>query len=126
MKTTCGKCNGSGKLPAFLHVDNGRCFACHGAGTVDAKPTASTFRAPDYDPEQELRHLYRAARSQGPQWAAEGEDNFDPPAVIAWHCVRLPAAKASRVLAAFDGILDADGSHAVRLAYARAAASRAA
>jgi hypothetical protein len=30
----CGKCAGSGTLSWASHIENGRCFACDGAGTV--------------------------------------------------------------------------------------------
>lgn len=33
----CGKCDGSGKIEAFGHYDNGKCFACMGAGTVSGR-----------------------------------------------------------------------------------------
>jgi len=32
--TTCGKCDGTGRIEAFAHIHNGRCFACGGTGTV--------------------------------------------------------------------------------------------
>jgi DnaJ-class molecular chaperone len=32
----CGKCDGSGKLSWAGHIDNGKCYACMGSGTVSA------------------------------------------------------------------------------------------
>lgn len=31
---TCNRCNGSGYLRQFNHVEGGVCFKCRGAGTV--------------------------------------------------------------------------------------------
>lgn len=32
-KTVCGRCNGTGRIVGFAHIENGVCFACRGAGT---------------------------------------------------------------------------------------------
>lgn len=39
---TCGKCDGLGKIWAFGHVDNGKCFWCHGSGKLTFKGAAPT------------------------------------------------------------------------------------
>ncbi|MFD2717461.1 hypothetical protein ACFST9_01960 [Hymenobacter monticola] len=31
---TCPRCEGSGRLPQFRHVEAGRCFRCQGAGQL--------------------------------------------------------------------------------------------
>lgn len=30
----CGRCDGKGHIRGFCHIDNGKCFACHGAGII--------------------------------------------------------------------------------------------
>lgn len=35
---TCGKCDGKGKIDAFSHIENGKCFWCGGTGKVEAQP----------------------------------------------------------------------------------------
>ena len=32
MKIECNKCDGSGIIRAYMHIDNGRCFSCKGKG----------------------------------------------------------------------------------------------
>jgi len=44
--TDCWKCDGSGHIHAFAHIDNGRCFACGGAGKVNY--TTSNFKSDLY------------------------------------------------------------------------------
>lgn len=45
----CGKCSGTGRIEAFGHYDNGKCYGCMGAGTVEglnvSDQTAATARA---------------------------------------------------------------------------------
>lgn len=36
-KITCPRCSGTGELPNFRHVENGRCFLCDGARVIDVK-----------------------------------------------------------------------------------------
>jgi hypothetical protein len=36
-KYACGKCDGAGRIEAFGHYDNGKCFACMGAGWVEGR-----------------------------------------------------------------------------------------
>lgn len=31
----CTKCNGTGVLNEYLHIDNGKCFECNGTGKVE-------------------------------------------------------------------------------------------
>lgn len=38
----CNKCNGTGTIPGFSHVNNGRCFKCNGSGQV-AEPRRGTI-----------------------------------------------------------------------------------
>lgn len=33
-RTICTKCNGTGIIPEYGHVKNGKCFACNGKGKV--------------------------------------------------------------------------------------------
>lgn len=35
---SCIKCQGTGKLRHFMHIDNGRCFTCAGTGSVTSRP----------------------------------------------------------------------------------------
>ena len=52
-KSQCWKCAGTGKLPRFAHIDNGRCWACGATGllpaghTIEAKPGLFEFAGPD-------------------------------------------------------------------------------
>lgn len=39
--TTCYKCNGSGVIPEFRHIDNGTCYHCEGTGKAARKPDAA-------------------------------------------------------------------------------------
>jgi DnaJ-class molecular chaperone len=34
MTTTCHKCNGSGRIEKFGHIEHGLCFTCVGTGTT--------------------------------------------------------------------------------------------
>jgi hypothetical protein len=34
---SCGKCDGTGVIQAFRHIDNGVCYACNGVGQVTTK-----------------------------------------------------------------------------------------
>jgi hypothetical protein len=36
-KYACGKCDGKGNLFFWGHIDNGKCFACMGAGWVEGQ-----------------------------------------------------------------------------------------
>jgi hypothetical protein len=38
VNVTCGKCDGKGQLFWLGHIENGRCFACGGVGTVKCQP----------------------------------------------------------------------------------------
>jgi hypothetical protein len=38
VEMVCGKCDGAGKLIGFMHIENGKCFSCMGAGTVSVQP----------------------------------------------------------------------------------------
>jgi DnaJ-class molecular chaperone len=33
----CGKCDGSGKIRAFSHIENGSCFQCGGTGVIRSR-----------------------------------------------------------------------------------------
>jgi hypothetical protein len=35
---TCTKCNGTGYLPQYAHIQGGVCFECEGTGQSDYKP----------------------------------------------------------------------------------------
>lgn len=39
----CKRCNGTGHLQAYRHVDNGTCFSCGGTGRVSAETGAPTL-----------------------------------------------------------------------------------
>jgi len=41
----CTKCEGSGVCRRYMHIDNGRCFNCGGAGKVDATSKRTKARA---------------------------------------------------------------------------------
>lgn len=43
---TCPRCQGVGTIAAFRTVAGGRCFGCHGTGTVARKPRATRRRRP--------------------------------------------------------------------------------
>ncbi|WP_460585959.1 hypothetical protein [Hymenobacter arcticus] len=36
----CSRCNGSGYLPQYGHVERGRCFRCGGAGSLSGRQAA--------------------------------------------------------------------------------------
>lgn len=44
----CWKCGGSGVIPKFNHVEDGKCFACNGTGTISAEK-ASEQSAENYE-----------------------------------------------------------------------------
>ena len=37
---TCPRCSGTGELPKFRHIENGRCFLCEGAKVINVKDIA--------------------------------------------------------------------------------------
>lgn len=41
----CGKCNGTGFLSAFRHVEAGRCFSCKGVGYFEVSNTPAAIKA---------------------------------------------------------------------------------
>jgi len=42
---TCSRCNGKGNINGLAHVENGKCFLCHGAGVVSARTVPAATRA---------------------------------------------------------------------------------
>lgn len=42
----CGKCDGTGSINAFAHIDGGRCYACKGTGSVKAGSVAAKVADP--------------------------------------------------------------------------------
>ncbi len=89
---TCPKCLGAKILRPFMHIDNGRCFMCAGAGVVEIRPSTTRRELSNFDLERargEFRSSYRNIRS-GAFTAAEvwegwtGEDGqcWTPEAVI--------------------------------------------
>jgi DnaJ-class molecular chaperone len=45
VRVKCGKCDGKGKLFWLGHIDNGKCFACMGAGTLSARSVTAVQAA---------------------------------------------------------------------------------
>lgn len=41
-KTQCPKCNGTGKIEAYQHINNGWCYACGGTGLVNVNKKTGT------------------------------------------------------------------------------------
>jgi DnaJ-class molecular chaperone len=34
IKTICDRCNGSGNIPKYRHIENGICFKCRGSKVI--------------------------------------------------------------------------------------------
>lgn len=72
----CGKCDGSGRIKAFGHIESGRCFGCAGTGRLDAsKLTQSSLKPVDvanYVAEQRAHYArhYATARTACPALSA--------------------------------------------------------
>lgn len=76
----CGKCDATGTLRAFMHIDNGRCFACAGSGRVEhVEGTAG--RAPRkltrWEAIQSCKERVRGAQSAAEFRDALGEWTHD-------------------------------------------------
>jgi hypothetical protein len=81
-RVTCPKCDGSGKLRHFMHIDNGRCFECAGVGKVEIDPRPLPPGRPS-DParvRQNFINIFggalRMLREEGATWLNEPEDSF--------------------------------------------------
>lgn len=81
-RVTCPKCNGEGKLPHFMHIDNGRCFECAGAGKIDVDARPAPAPRPR-DPAQvrqsfinQFRGALRRLAADGAAWLDEPVDSF--------------------------------------------------
>jgi hypothetical protein len=76
----CLKCNGTGRLAHFAHVDNGRCFTCGGSGVAQPGAPRAARTPVQSDLLNDIRNTYRAARSwpeaNGPwaEYARAGEN----------------------------------------------------
>lgn len=124
---TCYKCLGAKRFEKLAHIENGVCFVCNGAGVTEAKDRPlPKFNAPAYGPHHELRNMYRAARSQGRDWADAPDGDYDVVQTVGYHMARVPADVAVRALDAFAGVLTAKGAARVRAAYEAALAKLAA
>lgn len=64
----CGKCGGTGLLPAYLHIHGGECFHCNGAGRQTYK-TTNEHRAKLRAKAAEKRAKKAAEKRQG--WEAQ-------------------------------------------------------
>jgi hypothetical protein len=104
----CGKRFGSGKIRAFMHIADGKCFACCGNGTIEIEAVRcdGIIQAPRSS-ELELRNMYRAARSQvvsgwttAEEWLEDGTG-----ARLASYIADLPADRRVRAEAEFGKIL---------------------
>lgn len=73
----CDKCQGTGYISAYAHIDNGQCHKCHGTGKVN-KPRAIKAKV---SPKEAARQAYlaqqetetalvRAEWKRDPRWAA--------------------------------------------------------
>ncbi len=92
-KTVCNKCNGEKIIRAFMHIDNGRCFTCMGAGWVElSTKKSSAFADPNHLSRTwwitEGRNILNAVQG----WANEGERQ--PDEFIAEHLERMSKAPA--------------------------------
>lgn len=90
----CGKCDGTGRLRAFSHIEQGACFQCKGTGKVDAKsrPTESARTESPAEKhrriEQSLWRWYGAAESERGHnrvaWASVVGDYPDTAQHVGW------------------------------------------
>ncbi len=102
---TCPKCQGTGNIPCFSHVEAGVCFKCRGAGAVAAQAAPVAPRAP-VDHANTLRNLYRAAKSQGESgWAQFDEkdntqDGYDFLGKVIYHLEKVNPSTRKKALKA--------------------------
>jgi hypothetical protein len=83
----CGRCDGTGLVPWYMHVKGGVCFQCAGSGKVEARPVAAVCQYC-----QESHGFRRCAQ----QIAAEGQG-------VATYPVRQAApAKAMQFTTRFE------------------------
>lgn len=58
---TCPKCLGSGNLPRYSHIDNGRCFVCAGSGVAEVSGRDRSLpRRSDAERIESMRLEFRA------------------------------------------------------------------
>lgn len=109
MKTTmiCGKCDGTGHIAAFRHIENGACFDCGATGRVEVKATTGTSTASEMTAERALSTLrirYAAAKEHGRCWFADATTTgLGMPHVLSLAAF-LDDAKRAQVVAAFEAL----------------------
>ena len=110
----CPKCHATGKIRAFMHIANGDCFTCGGAGTIEipAGPLPTRKAAPVTEERLlcDLRGMLAGAKRDPSGWATEEYDSYSDMTVgsrCAADIVRLSPPMRVKVLAAFSGVLSA-------------------
>lgn len=94
-KRPCRKCNGTGYLPNFAHVNNGICWACGGLGD----PTASLPVSPEsVERDAALKARAEAARQEreASLAAREAARQLGPEALAAHDAAAREASRARR------------------------------
>ena len=92
MKTatiTCAKCNGTGHIQGFSHIQEGVCFDCNGAGvrvlkvgTVSfSREFINRYQQPGYTPPidsdtKKVLCLYHAGRATAEEWIMLKGDSY--------------------------------------------------
>jgi hypothetical protein len=113
----CGKCDGTGRIRAFMHLTNGRCFSCAGAGTLEVAPAETPARrqSPAWRSWPREKWIMcmnesvvsmRNARTQGWDWYAPEDDGTSHPAAFKWKLVNCPhrdVAERARLAAVLLG-----------------------
>lgn len=63
----CNKCNGSGKLGHYSHIDEGVCFACKGSGEVVKNRKPKGLKLPTVSPEAlaEANRIIAIVKAEG-------------------------------------------------------------
>lgn len=121
MTAECGKCSGTGILRAFMHIDNGRCFTCSGAGTIELRANTSKPRAPKDMARDDWRKYYGDIIRVGQAHAAQVDRHVRADLTEAWRGqIAADLAEGHGHLHCLvKGLVPADLDARIRVAFAK-------
>ncbi len=95
----CGKCDGRGRINAFMHIDGGKCFTCGGAGKVEISNSAPAktgqivmTRGKWISVMNESIVSMKNAIAGEYDWSAEESDGYHAPSIFAAKLATCPHA----------------------------------
>lgn len=71
---TCAKCRGTGRLECFMHVSNGICFDCDGAGVKHVEDKVYT---PEYLEKKRIRDEKKSLKQAAERLESENKRTFN-------------------------------------------------